>query len=221
MRIEDKPLKVSEKLKATLEERIVTGHYLPGARLDETELATEFSVPRTPVREALIHLATHGLVQIRPRRGAVVSELSPKRLYEMFEVMAELESMSVRLAVRRHNEADLQKINAALKACHQALESDDVDLYYKENERFHRAIYDAGHNRFLYESTISISRRLSAYRRLQLRLRGRLHQSYEEHAGIVQALADGNSELASRIIHKHVVMQGEHFADLMASMAGG
>ena len=209
---------MSEKLKETLEERIVTGKYLPGTRLDETELATEFAVSRTPVREALIQLSFYGLIEMRPRRGAVVTELSHQRLYEMFEVMAELEAMSGRLAARRHTDADLKRILEAQSACDKAFELGDVDNYYHENERFHLAIYAASHNSFLNEKATSLFRRLGAYRRLQLRIRGRLKTSREEHAGVIEALVAGNGEIAAERLQKHVIVQGELFSDLIASM---
>src|SRR5437016_10839463 len=88
----------SGELRERIEEKIATGELRPGSRLDENELAAEFDVSRTPIREALIQLASVGIVQIRPRRGAIVPELSPHRLVEMFEVMAELEAMCGRLA---------------------------------------------------------------------------------------------------------------------------
>lgn len=211
--------KMSEQLKETLEERIVTGKYLPGMRLDESELAAEFSVSRTPVREALIQLSFYGLIEIRPRRGAVVAEVSPQKLYEMFEVMAELEAMSARLAARRHNEADLAKIRDAQAACDKAFEAGDIDLYYYENECFHMAIYAASHNSFLSQEATTLFRRLGAYRRLQLRIRGRLKSSRDEHTGVVEALTAGNSELAAERLRNHVIIQGELFSDLIASMS--
>lgn len=219
MRTSKNQSKISEQLKEKLEERIVTGHYRPGLRLDETELATEFSVSRTPVREALIQLASSGLVEIRPRRGAVVAEASPKRLYEMFEVMAGLEAMSVRLAARRNTEADMRQIQAAQAACETAYEAGDVDAYYRENERFHMAIYRACHNSFLCEETSAMHRRLGAYRRLQLRSRGRLKSSRDEHRGIIEAIAAGDGDLAAQRVHAHVIIQGEIFSDLIASLS--
>lgn len=80
----------SESLRETIEEMIAVGTLAPGQHLDETELATRFGVSRTPIRETLIQLASMGLVVIRPRRGAVVAELGPQQLVEMFEVMSEL-----------------------------------------------------------------------------------------------------------------------------------
>src|SRR6188768_405416 len=82
----------SETLREEIEEMIAVGALSPGQHLDETELATRFGVSRTPIRETLIQLSTMGLVVIRPRRGAVVAELGPQQLVEMFEVMSELEA---------------------------------------------------------------------------------------------------------------------------------
>ena len=93
--------RLSGRLRETIEERIATGVYRPGMPLDETELATEFKVSRTPIREAFMQLAFSGLIIMKPRRSAVVAEISPQRLCEMFEVMAELEAMCGRLAARR------------------------------------------------------------------------------------------------------------------------
>ena len=86
------------RLRDRIEDRIATGIYAPGERLDETTLAEHFGVSRTPVREALQQLAAGGLVELRGRRGAIVSAPDPARLMEMFDVMAELEAMCGRLA---------------------------------------------------------------------------------------------------------------------------
>src|SRR5437763_9442648 len=91
----------SEHVRELIEEGIATGSFPPGMRLDEMELAARFDVSRTPLREALFQLASVGIVVMQPRRGTVVAELSPHRLVEMFEVMAELEAMCGRLAARR------------------------------------------------------------------------------------------------------------------------
>lgn len=209
----------SEQLREIIEERIATGKYLPGMRLDETELATEFEVSRTPVREALIQLAFSGLIDMRPRRGAIVAEITPQKLCEMFEVMAELEAMCGRLAARRLTDADKEAILKSHRACEEARDLTDPDAYYRRNERFHLAIYAASHNGFLIEEATALHRRLSAYRRLQLRVRDRLRSSYSEHSAIVDAIFAGEGEVAADLLRKHVIVQGERFADLLASMS--
>lgn len=209
----------SEQLREIIEERIATGLYLPGMRLDETEMATEFGVSRTPIREALIQLSSAGLVELRARRGAIVAEISPQRLYEMFEVMAELEALCVRLAVRRMSEAEIQALREAHRACGQEQTIKDPDDYYRKNEQFHSAIYLASRNGFLIEQASALHRRLSPYRRLQLRVRDRLQASFSEHSAIVEAIITGDGELAAERLRKHIIIQGERFADLIASLS--
>ena len=209
----------SEQLRETIEERIATGRYLPGMRLDETKLATEFGVSRTPIREALIQLASGGMIEMQPRRGAIIASVSPQRLYEMFEVMAELEAMCVRLALRRMTEAELKALVKIHKTCKTEHDKKDPDNYYRSNEQFHLAIYRASHNSFLIEEATTLHLRLRPYRRLQLRVRDRMHRSFSEHSAVLEAIAAGNGELAAERIRDHIVVQGDRFADLMASLS--
>jgi DNA-binding GntR family transcriptional regulator len=209
----------SEQMSDQIEERIATGIYLPGMRLDESELATSLGVSRTPIREALIQLAAAGLIEIRPRRGAIVTEIGPHRLCEMFEVMAELEAMCGRLAARRITETELDALIKAHQACEEARNANAPDKYYRLNEQFHHLIYAASHNGFLEEQAKTLHRRLRAYRRLQLRVRDRMDTSFSEHAGIVEAINLKDAELAATRLSEHVVVQGQRFADLVASLS--
>lgn len=206
------------RLRDALEEEIAEGKFAPGERLDEMELARRFGVSRTPIREALMHLAAIGLVISRPRRGAVVASLTPAQLMEMFDVMAELEGMAGRLAARRWNAADEARIKAAHEACCRAADTGDADTYYYENEQFHDAIYAASHNTFLYQECSALHRRLKPYRRLQLRVANRVNDSIREHGAIVEALLKRDAAGARELLHDHVVVQGDRFADLIASL---
>ncbi len=208
----------STRLRAQIEEEIATGALRPGERLDEASLAARFGVSRTPIREALQQLSIAGLIEHRRHRGAVVAAADPKKLLEMFELMAEFESICARLAVRRMLVEDETKLKQTLEACRQAAESGDTDAYYYENERFHRAIYIASGNAFIAEQAIALHRRLAPFRRLQLRVRNRMQVSLAEHEGIVDALLKGNGDLAAQRAFAHVAVQGERFTDLIASM---
>lgn len=210
--------RLSERLRESIEEEIATGRLLPGTHLDEVELATRFKVSRTPIREALNLLLGEGLIESRPRRGAVVAQISPPRLIEMFEVMAELEAMCARLASRRITDEELAALEAAHEACRGAAETRDTDAYFYANERFHYALYTASHNAFLFEQAAALQRKLRPYRRLQLRVRNRLSGSFAEHQAILDALRAGDTERAVSSVRHHVVVQGERFADLIASL---
>lgn len=208
----------SESLRETIEEMIAVGEFRPGQHLDETDLAIKFGVSRTPIREALIQLASMGIVVTRPRRGTVVAEIGPRQLVEMFEVMAELEAMCGRLAARRMSGEEHASLLAAHQACMEARDAQDPDTYFYMNEAFHGAIYEGSHNAFLAAQAQSLQRRLRPYRRLQLRVRDRLKVSYQEHDGVVQAIIAGDSELAADLLRQHVTVQGQRFVDLIASL---
>ena len=210
--------RLSEQLRDLIEERIAIGFYLPGARLDESDLAAEFGVSRTPVREALFQLEMAGLIEIRPRRGAIVKHLSPQQLYEMFEVMAELEGMCARLASRRMSTSEVLALKKAHEDCEEAKRNGDPDRYYHLNKVFHESIYRGSHNGFLTEQAMNLHKRLAPYRRLQLRVRGRMDKSLDEHALIVKAIENGDELTAADVVRSHVVVQGDRFADLVSMM---
>jgi len=208
----------AQRLKQTIEDEIVAGTLPLGARLDEVQLAERFGVSRTPIREAIIQLTMTGLVETKPRKGATVSTPEPQHLQAMFEAMAEIEAACGRLAARRLIPEDEAALQEALAACKRAADAGDSEAYYQENYIFHTVIYRACRNSFLEEQARQLSRRLAPFRRLQLRVRQRLAQSLAEHAAIVEAIVSGNEVRAADTLRNHVVVQGDRFSDLVASM---
>ena len=211
-------MRLSQPLVETIEEEIVTRRLMPGMRLDETELAHRFAVSRTPIREALIQLSSAGLVELRPRRGAIVAQVSAQQLMEMFDVMAELEAHCGRLAARRSTAEEQRLLLAAHEDCTSAADGLDPDRYFYLNERFHQTLYGMSHNRFLEEQVRHLQRRLRPYRRLQLRVRQRVAHSFEEHRAIVEAILSGDEALAAERLRSHIRIQEERFGDLIASL---
>src|SRR5215213_3333424 len=157
----------AQTLRDVLEDEIVTGKLRPGERLDEQSLAARFAVSRTPIREALMQLASTGLVDLQARRGAFVASLSFKDVIERFEVMAALEGMCGSLAARRITEAKQQVLEKTHEDCVREASQDNADAYYYANERFHLTIYEACQNAFLAEQARQLHSRLKPYRRLQ------------------------------------------------------
>lgn len=210
--------KRSDAIADTLEGMILDGTFADGERLDEVQLAQRFSVSRTPLREALQRLALAGLVEQIPRRGVFVRQPGPVELLEMFEVMAELEAACARLAASRISDEALAEMRATNARCQVAVQARDADGYYRENERFHAILYRQSGNAFLEQECRQLHRRLTPFRRLQLRLRGRLAQSMAEHEAVVAALEQAAAQVASDAIRAHVAVQGEKFHHLMASL---
>jgi len=211
-------LRRANKIAETLEQLVFSGEYRNGERLDEHKLAEYFRVSRTPIREALQVLVSSGMAEQIPRRGVFVRQPGPVELMEMFETMAELEAACGRFAATRISDAGLQQLVDANQNCLQAIEEQDHDRYYAENEVFHQVIYKGSANNYLEKQALQLQNRLKPYRRIQLRFRGRLVQSMAEHESIVAALQDGDAEKASDALRRHVAVQGEKFHQLMASL---
>lgn len=209
----------AHRIRLALENAIIDGSYLPGDRIDPDRIAAEYHCSRTPVREALQALEISGLLVVQPKRGTYVAQLSVTELMERFEVMAEFEALCARLAARRANAEDLERIRLALSECETAADAGDSDRYYLVNAKFHQAIYQAAHNEFLKAESLRLQAVLQPYRRRQVQARGRIHRSLEEHLRIADRIAKGDAEGAAKAMADHVLIQGEGVIDLIALLS--
>ncbi|KQT53095.1 hypothetical protein ASG43_19090 [Aureimonas sp. Leaf454] len=193
-------------IREALSDRIVHGILRPGEALDETSLALEFGVSRTPIREALRQLETIGLAASRPHRGAIVANLTPDELDEAFVVMAELEALCARLCAASMTGEE----KAALAALHETgavcVAENDIDGFRDHNERFHNAIYRGSGNGFLEETTLGVRRRLAPFRKMQFELERRIEGSQAEHDRIVRAIVEADGETAATAMRDHILI---------------
>jgi DNA-binding GntR family transcriptional regulator len=201
----DDPGLLSEQIRNALTDEIAAGALQAGAALDEQHLADRFGASRTPVREALRQLSMSGLVEMRPRRGVVVTRLTPERIMDMFETTAEIEAMCVRLATYRMTPLERSHLLALHEDSRTLVAEGDVDGYDAFNTAFHEAIYNATHNSFMAEQAVAIRARLKSFRRTQLRQADRLARSREEHDGVIAAIAQGDGEEAARRMRAHML----------------
>jgi len=206
----------SNKIRENLERRIIEGELQIGKRLDESELAEHFGVSRTPIREALHRLAESGLAEHLPRRGTFVRTPTLSQVVEMFEVMAELECMATKLATRRASETNIKALTKSNEACRAALRAGDTKGYYELNAKLHRQIYKMSGNSFLATEAQRLHDRLRPFRRLQLRVRGRMNESMQEHDIILKAIHDGDVMRAIDTMRRHITILGERFNDLVS-----
>ncbi|SFK75086.1 GntR family transcriptional regulator [Falsiroseomonas stagni] len=194
----------AEAIAAQLADDIVAGRLKPGAALDEASLAAQFSVSRTPVREALRQLAPTGLVQAVPRRGCVVAVPDAAQLAEMFVVMAELEAMAAAhcaMAMTPHERRGLERQIASMAGM---VRAGDVSAYRAANVAFHHLIYAGAHNGYLTEIATATRRRLAPFRAAQLEAPDRMRKSHEEHVAIVTAIQRGDAAGAAAALRAHI-----------------
>ncbi len=214
----DRPASRADRIAATLEAEIVRGELDPGQRLDEQLLGNRFNVSRTPVREALRLLAANGLVTLEPRLGAIVSRPTVSEIFDLFELVGEMEASAARLACERMTPDSRNRIAETHEACRAASRAGDADLYMARNDAFHAAIHAASQNLALQAQIVLLNKRLAPYRRF-ITFRPERKQSAEmEHETLARALLDGAPEDAARAMQEHVKILAADAFELARSL---
>jgi DNA-binding GntR family transcriptional regulator len=197
-------IKASEQIRLRVEEAVSSGQWLPGETIDESALAQEFGVSRTPVREALLQLQAQGWVSSQPRGGVIVAKMTLQQLLSLWELLAELEGVAARLACERMSDAEV----AALRDHHAASESvvaaDDLQGWQQANLEFHEMIYRGARNPFLRQELQRIRFRTGVYRRHAFAALGRLRASFEQHQRVIDAFAARRPQVAGTQMVDHM-----------------
>ncbi len=199
----------AEEIRRVLASRIIGGDLKPGTPLDETQLAAEFAVSRTPVREALRLLAASGLVDQKPHARALVAQPDEAELGGMFEVMGYLEAICAGLSAAMMTATEREALDALHAEMASIVRDGDAARYAEANDAFHTAIYDGAHNAYLSEITRSTRQRLQPFRRAQFGTLGRLSQSHAEHEAIVDAILRGDRGEAEAAMRRHISIVGD------------
>jgi DNA-binding GntR family transcriptional regulator len=205
----------SNQLAASLEEMIYSGQLRPGEKLEENLLAAQFGVSRTPVREAIQRLVATGMVEVRRRKGTIVTQLTMPRLIGMIEMMAELDVLAARLAARRATAAERKAIGNILERAKADVGSQVA--YTRNNREFHWALYAATHNHYFAETALRTWKVLQPYRNFRLDQASRRKESLAQHQAIHEAMRASDGDLAARLMASHVKVGGV-IADFVFSL---
>jgi DNA-binding GntR family transcriptional regulator len=190
-----------QRLKDVLLRRILGGAYKSGERLIELRIAQEFGTSQAPVREALRDLEATGLVISKPRRGTYVAEVLSEGLREIYAVRGALEEQATRLATIKQS-CDLTTLELELQGMRAAAAAIDHESLAEHSVKFHRAIVDAAGNRLLTNLWISLN--IETRTTITLLVDGiDLMETAESHRQIIDAIASGDSERASRVAREH------------------
>ena len=207
---------LGDRLRRGIENDILAGLLAPGDVIDERELALRHEVSRTPVREALLQLASLGLVTMSPRMPTRVTSLSPGTLLQMSEVMTCLESEAARLAARRMQPREREQLRALQADAAQVVAAGDTAAFNEINWKLHQAIFEGSHNAYLAEQARQLRLRLHPYRCYLLRIGDRLADAHAQHQALVDAVLAGNAQVAGEQMRHHLTLDKEQFADLLS-----
>jgi DNA-binding GntR family transcriptional regulator len=209
---------LSDTVRAEIERELLSGALVPGTVLDERSLAERFGVSRTPVREAVLHLAAQGLLNVVPRAGVVVPKLSVQELLSLLEMLAELEGACAKFATRRMDRKERQMLRAAVRACEAAAAARDAKGYGEANTQFHNVIYKGCRNEWAVKQVRALRLRCASYTRSRFDWQGRVTQSLAEHKQVLAAVEAGNPEAARVAMLEHISVGGKDFAEFVSSL---
>ncbi len=185
---------------------IDVGEFRPGDRLVESDLADRFGVSRTPIREALQRLETQSLLS-RDGRSLIVASLDHSQMAELYAVRTELEGLAARLAARHAADEEIRVLNEMVEEDRALV--DDPQALSRANRRFHKQIHLASHNRFLVQQLDLVHRSMALMATTSLAIDGRGDMALEEHARIVEAIAERDEQAATDALRAHISLAFE------------
>jgi DNA-binding GntR family transcriptional regulator len=199
------PRALYQEVAEGLRQRIFNRELPPGSWIDELKIAEAYGISRTPLREALKVLAAEGLVTMKVRRGAYVTEVSEKDLRDVYHLLALLEADAAAVVATTATDAQL----AELKAIHQELATaapegtGETTLFFQLNERFHFRILEIANNKWRDQLVTDLRKVMKLNRQNSLLKTGRVAHALKEHEAIVTALLKRDGVAAAKAVKAH------------------
>jgi DNA-binding GntR family transcriptional regulator len=184
------PRALYEEVAEQMRQRIFRRELEPGSWIDELKIAEEFGISRTPLREALKVLATEGLVTMKVRRGAYVTEVSQQDLADVYHLLSLLESDAAAVVATKATDAELKELQALHKALEAAAKPGkaNTEEFFTVNERFHMRLLEIANNRWRDQMVADLRKVMKLNRHNSLLKTGRIEESLAEHQAIMAAL---------------------------------
>ena len=195
------PRALYEEVAELLRQRIFSRELEPGSWIDELKIAEDYGISRTPLREALKVLAAEGLVTMKVRRGAYVTEVNEKDLVDIYHLLGLLESDATGVVAERATDEQLRE----LQSLHESLEASaqDRDRFFEINERFHMRLLEIADNRWRNQMVGDLRKVMKLNRHHSLLKSGRIEESLTEHRAVMAALQARDAATATQRMLEH------------------
>lgn len=192
---------ISDQIYLALRQQILGGDLEGGTPLRQDDIAGQHNVSKIPVREALKRLETEGLVEFRPRRGAIVRQINDTDLLEMLDIRIALECRALELAISNMDEQDLQLI----REVHEEYKTASTQEQWSElNLRFHHCLLEPCGNQQLLTLLYDIEQKMGALMRARVTQASGLERPLREHATILEACENRDVEAAVKALRAHI-----------------
>lgn len=195
------PRALYEEVAELLRQRIFSRELEPGSWIDELKIAEEYGISRTPLREALKVLATEGLVTMKVRRGAYVTEVSDKDLADVYHLLALLESDAAGVVAKQATDLELVELSGLHNELKAAVKK--REQFFAINERFHMRILEIADNRWRQQMVADLRKVMKLNRHNSLLKTGRITESLQEHQAVMDALLARDASLTQARMQAH------------------
>ena len=194
-----------EVISRQLEGMILSGSIQPGERINESRIASLLGVSRAPIREALRHLSSSGILQTQTNRGMFVREIKGREVDELYDIRAALDALAGERAAELINEGHQQVLDKWMQEMAVCVEASDTGAYFRANLDFHTAIVKISGNENLLSIYEGICKRMSLFRRVSLSLPGQLSVSLRRHGLILEAITSRDPARAAEVLRNHTL----------------
>lgn len=205
----EKHLTLREKILENIRDAIVNGNLKAGSRVSEPELAERYGISRTPIREAFRQLESEGYLTVIPRRGAVVSQFSPKDVEEFYAIKSIMEGYAARQACQRLSDKDLDRLQAINDKLAELARLGDIKHFFKVHSEFHDLFIKAADNEKLRELIAGLVTKFQRLRFTSLNLPGRMAVSVQEHEKIIDAFRRKDADTAETLVRQNAEYGGK------------
>jgi len=217
------PRTMSEFIYLNLKEIILANKLKANERINEKEIAEQFHVSRTPVREAVLRLAAEGFVRIDSYRRAIVREVSFEELQEILEVLSALDRLAVSLAIDRMTQNDIMKLERITQKMDRACKHNKVEKYMELNAEFHNELWKLVPNKTLQEIIYLVRDKKDRYsyaRTLLYRNPGCLNKSMDHHRQLMEAIKSRDKERLIKLIteHRSIILESKDHEEQMRKL---
>jgi DNA-binding GntR family transcriptional regulator len=196
----EKPLTLRERIVEFIKDAVISGRLKPGERVPEQEIAENFGISRTPIREAFRQLESEGFISLIPRKGAVVSPITDKDVREFYAIKSLLEGHAARTACRALSGRDIRRLENLNEAMEKCAEREDVKGFFRLDNAFHDTFLQACGNDKLCALVHSLVQQFERFRVTALSLPGRMKESVNQHREIIEAFRKSDAELVERLV---------------------
>ena len=200
---------------------IRAGELEPNSRVNELQLAERFGISRTPLREAIKILATEGLLELLPNRGARVPAVNEAEIDEMLEVIAGLEANAARLLAKRITDSEIADIAELHEAMLEAFERRDEARYFTLNRQIHEAMMRAAKNATLAQLYAGLSSRIQRFRYAAHKTPEQWQRAIDEHEDMLRLMIERDGEKLAALMERHILGKKEPIAAQFGTMGPG